>query len=113
MKTRRGLLNSSATLCVAGVLLLASPPRIAGQSGPPLSDAQVKTRVEALLGKMTLEEKIGQLTQIAGGPFPPGGKPEETVRAGGAGSVLWVDNKRFNELQRLAVGESRLANVQL
>ena len=100
-KTRLVLLNSLATLCVASV-------QAAAQSGPPLNDEQVKTRVEALLGKMTLEEKIGQLTQIPGGPFPPGGKPEETVRAGGAGSVLWVDNKRFNELQRLAVEESRL-----
>jgi beta-glucosidase len=89
-------------------LLLAVPPRVGAQSSPPLSEEQVKTRVEALLGRMTLEEKIGQLTQIAGGSFPPGGKPEEAVRAGGAGSVLWVDNKRFNELQRMAVEDSRL-----
>ena len=90
-------------------LLLAAPPQAAAQAaGSPLSDEQVKARVEALLGQMTLEEKIGQLTQIGGGPFPPGGKPEETVRAGGAGSVLWVDNKRFNELQKVAVEESRL-----
>jgi beta-glucosidase len=89
-------------------LLLAAPPRVAGQSGPRPSEEQVKARVEALLGKMTLDEKIGQLTQIGGGSFPPGAKPEEEVRAGGAGSVLWVDNKRFNELQRVAVEQSRL-----
>ena len=40
-----------------------------------LSDERVKAKVEALLGQMTLEEKVGQLTQIGGGSFPPGNKP--------------------------------------
>jgi beta-glucosidase len=57
---------------------------------------------------MTLEEKIGQLNQVAGGLFPDA-KPEEAIRKGGAGSVLWLnDTKKFNELQRIAVEESRL-----
>ncbi len=57
---------------------------------------------------MTLEEKIGQLTQIAGGLLP-GANPEEVVRKGGAGSILWLnDTKRFNEIQHVAVDESRL-----
>ena len=35
--------------------------------------------------------------------------PEEALRKGGAGSVLWVnDTKRFNALQKIAVEESRL-----
>jgi beta-glucosidase len=80
-----------------------------GASGAP-TDAQVKARVEALLAKMTLEEKVGQLEQIAGASFIPGAKPPEpTIRNGGAGSVLWLnDTKRFNELQKVAVEESRL-----
>ena len=57
---------------------------------------------------MTLEEKVGQLTQVAGGLFPEA-KPEEALRKGGAGSILWLnDTKKFNELQRVAVEESRL-----
>jgi beta-glucosidase len=92
---------------VAIGLVLAGPSRTPAQAAKP-TDAQVKAKVDALLGQMTLEEKIGQLTQIAGGLFP-GAKPEETVKKGGAGSVLWLnDTKKFNELQRVAVEQSRL-----
>ena len=83
----------------------AAPQAAAG----PLPDRKVEERVSALLGQMTLEEKVGQLTQIAGAPFIPGPKPEETLRKGGAGSVLWLnDTREFNRLQRVAVEESRL-----
>ncbi|HSD29546.1 MAG TPA: glycoside hydrolase family 3 N-terminal domain-containing protein, partial [Vicinamibacteria bacterium] len=88
------------------VALAASTPAFA-QSAPP-EDGQLRARVEALLARMTLEEKIGQLNQVAGGLFP-GAKPEEALRRGGAGSILWLnDTKKFNELQRVAVEESRL-----
>jgi beta-glucosidase len=98
-----GSLTRAAVL--AGLLLVA--PVVAGAAPP--ADADVKARVEALLGKMTLEEKVGQLTQAAGAPFFGGPGPEEALRAGGAGSILWLnDPKRFNELQRIAVEESRL-----
>ena len=71
------------------------------------SEREVAARVEALLGRMGLEEKIGQLTQIAGAPFFPGPKPEEIIRKGGAGSVLWLnESKQFNALQKIAVEES-------
>ncbi len=77
------------------------------QAAPAPSEAEVAARVEALLGRMSLEEKIGQLTQIAGAPFFPGPKPEEVIRKGGAGSVLWLnDTKQFNALQKIAVEES-------
>jgi len=78
------------------------------QPAPP-SDAQVKSRVDALVAQMSLEEKVGQLTQAGGISFGGGPGPEEALRRGGAGSVLWVnDTKRFNELQKIAVDESRL-----
>ena len=71
------------------------------------SEAEVTARVEALLGRMSLEDKIGQLTQISGAEFMPGPKPEAVIRKGGAGSVLWLnDRQRFNELQKIAVEES-------
>ena len=71
------------------------------------SEADVVARVEALLERMSLEEKIGQLTQIGGAAFVPGPKPEEVIRKGGAGSVLWLnDTKKFNALQKIAVEES-------
>jgi beta-glucosidase len=71
------------------------------------SDAEVATRVEGILGGLSLTDKVGQLTQIGGADFNPGPKPEEIIRQGGAGSVLWLNNtKRFNELQKIAVEES-------
>jgi beta-glucosidase len=71
------------------------------------SEAEVAARVEALMGRMSLEEKIGQLTQIGGLSFLPGPKPEDVIRKGGAGSVLWInDTKQFNALQKIAVEES-------
>jgi beta-glucosidase len=70
-----------------------------------ISDAEVSARVEGLLGRMSLEEKIGQLTQVGAGPWGPG--PEDTIRMGGAGSVLWLnDTHQFNVLQKIAVEES-------
>ncbi|MBN1138851.1 MAG: beta-glucosidase BglX [Anaerolineae bacterium] len=72
-----------------------------------LSEAEVAARVEALMEGLSLAEKVGQLTQIGGLPFLPGPEPEEIIRQGGAGSVLWVnDTARFNALQQIAVEES-------
>ncbi len=72
-----------------------------------LAEGEVAERVEALLGRMSLAEKIGQLNQVGGADFAPGPKAEDQIRAGGAGSVLWLnDARRFNELQKIAVEES-------
>ena len=96
------------TVVAAGLALAGASAAPAQPAAAPLTDVQVEERVDALLRQMTLEEKVGQLTQIAGGLFP-GAKPEETLRQGGAGSVLWLnDTKKFNELQKVAVEESRL-----
>jgi beta-glucosidase len=71
------------------------------------SEAEVAARVEAIMAGMSLEEKIGQLTQISGAPFVPGLEPAEVIRKGGAGSVLWLnDTQQFNALQKIAVEES-------
>src|SRR5512138_3930337 len=78
-----------------------------GKATSTPSDAEVSARMEALLGKMSLVEKIGQLTQIGGADWNQGPKPEEVIRKGGAGSVLWLnDTKKFNALQKIAVEES-------
>jgi beta-glucosidase len=78
------------------------------QTAPQVpSEAEVTRLVETLLERLSLEEKIGQLTQIAGATFFPGPKPEDIIRKGGAGSVLWLnDIKQFNMLQKIAVEES-------
>ncbi len=69
----------------------------------------IEDRVQGLLGRMTLAEKVGQMNQVSPGD---GGVPAQLgdrIRAGQIGSVLnLVDVEAANELQRIAVKESRL-----
>ena len=68
-------------------------------------------RVETLLAKMTLEEKVGQLTQYFHFPgfVPQNENVESELRAGRVGSLLFVSNAReTNRLQKLAVEQTRL-----
>ncbi len=75
----------------------------------PLTSQQVDTRVEKLLGQMTLDEKIGQMTQIPGGFVIGPLKPEEQIRKGQDGSVLWItDPVEMNRLQHIAVEQTRM-----
>ena len=71
------------------------------------SDPSIESRVEKLLSQMTLAEKIGQMNQIsAGGAVSD---YAESLRNGQIGSILnEVDPAKVNELQRIAVEESRL-----
>ena len=72
-----------------------------------ISEKEMEERVETLLKKMSLEEKIAQLNQVSGASFFPGPKGEDIIRKSGAGSVLWLnDSKEFNRLQKIAVEES-------
>ncbi len=65
----------------------------------------VEARVEDLLGRMTLEEKIGQMCQYT--KYPK--RYEELVRAGKVGSLFNVTGaEQTNEVQKIAVDQSRL-----
>jgi len=80
------------------------------QSAAP-SEADVHRRAQELLEKMTIEEKTGQLNQVSGiqSPTLPDRKPDEAIKNGQVGSVLWLfDVKEINRLQHLAVEKSRL-----
>jgi beta-glucosidase len=70
----------------------------------------VEQKINALLAKMTLAEKLGQLQQLDGesdGRFRP--EHLELARKGLLGSTLNVRGaKNTNELQRVAVEQSRL-----
>ncbi|HUQ11542.1 MAG TPA: glycoside hydrolase family 3 N-terminal domain-containing protein [Steroidobacteraceae bacterium] len=78
------------------------------------SGAQVGPRAETLLKKMTLEEKIGQLVQRAGGRSKAlnsrlDATELDRVRAGQVGSYLHVAGAEpLGRLQKVAVEESRL-----
>ncbi len=66
-------------------------------------------RVKALLARMTLAEKIGQMCQVEAGHGHAPDNLGERLRSGRIGSVInVVDVRVLNELQRIAMEESRL-----
>ena len=71
------------------------------------SDAEVEKRIDQLLSRMTLAEKIGQMNQVSvGGEVS---NYAEALRNGQIGSILnEVDPVKINEYQRICVEESRL-----
>lgn len=78
---------------------------------------EMNQKIEDLLSKMTLEEKIGQMNQYSGffdvtGPAPIFGENKnkyEHIKTGQVGSMLNVLGvKRIRKMQQLAVENSRL-----
>ena len=71
------------------------------------SSAAVEQRIDKLLARMTLAEKIGQMNQVSvGGEIS---NYADALRKGQIGSILnEVDPVKLNEYQRICVEESRL-----
>ena len=89
-------------LCVCALTLISA--------AASLEKSDVERRIDTLLKRMTLEEKLGQL-QILDGEANGNYRPEhlEMIRKGLLGATLNVRGaKRTNELQRIAVEQSRL-----
>ncbi len=97
--------QSKLRLLTIACLLLAAIVSVRSQR-----TTNVEQRVNALLAQMTLEEKLGQLQQLDGegnGNFRP--EHLELIRNGLLGSTLNVRGaQRTNQVQRVAVNESRL-----
>jgi beta-glucosidase len=73
------------------------------------SDLSVEQRIESLIAQMTLIEKIGQMSQVNAGDGDPVQDLGDAIRQGRIGSILnQVNRDTVNELQRVAVEESRL-----
>ena len=96
--------------CKFTISIFALHPRV--HCPPPPSRRHgpiVEAQVDALLGRMTLEEKLGQLQQLGGDPKT--GRlldgQRDLIRRGRIGSLLNVRGARnANEVQRIAVEES-------
>lgn len=75
-----------------------------------IGQSDIESRIQSLLGKMTLEEKLGQLQMLDGeadGKFRP--EHIDLIRRGMLGSTLNVrGSKRTNELQHVSMDSSRL-----
>ncbi|HEX6623267.1 MAG TPA: beta-glucosidase BglX, partial [Pyrinomonadaceae bacterium] len=108
------LLRFVLALCLVAPFAL-SPAEARRRPSPsaPAGAAQadeVERKINALLAQMTLEEKLGQLQQLDGhadGRFRE--EHVELTRKGLLGSTLNVRGaKQSNELQRVAVEQSRL-----
>ncbi|WP_036677970.1 beta-glucosidase BglX [Daejeonella oryzae] len=102
------LKKKTATLLIA-ISTFCLPPAVYSQN----SDAKMKTYIDALMKKMTLEEKVGQLHLPSvgfdvTGPIVSKGV-EENIRKGLVGGVFntYTPNA-VRKLQEMAVNESRL-----
>jgi len=100
---QRTRLTALLLFVLSSLLLTTSPTH--SQRAP-----NVEQRVNALLAKMTLEEKLGQLQQLDGeanGNYRP--EHLDLIRKGLLGSTLNVRGaQRTNQVQRVAMNESRL-----
>ncbi len=111
----------ATVLCTLALLASVSGAQAARQTAAPApvrpaapsmtaEDSAIRARANALLAKMTPEEKAGQLTQYF--YFTFGGMkdlPEKELKAGRVGSLLFItDPKETNRLQHMAVDETRL-----
>lgn len=96
-----------------------SHPAAAHPSSAELANPALDARVNALLARMTLEEKVGQLVQVSAGvPAGPGTGLQDydtMIAEGEVGSMLnegaahtVFDANRTNAYQRIAVEKSRL-----
>ena len=95
MRTRR---YTVAGALLAATVLLAQP-----------SSSDVESRVEALLARMSLDEKIGQMSQSTSMAAPMSESIKAEIRAGRWGSFLNAGSPADRaEAQRIATKESRL-----
>ena len=78
---------------------------------------EIEKKIDVLMSKMTLEEKVGQMNQYNGfwdvtGPAPVGGTAEqkyENIKKGLVGSMLTVRGvKEVKAVQKIAVEQTRL-----
>jgi beta-glucosidase len=111
------LIRPFNTLCLllllTGLASLPSAAQTRPVPNPQLASKDLNARVDALLKKMTLDEKIGQLVQFsagyATGPGASNLKYDELAAKGQVGSMLnVVGAEATNHYQHIAVEKSRL-----
>lgn len=108
-------MNPSRGLLAAALVALALLPR--DSRGQALVNPATEKKIDALIARMTLEEKVGQLNQYSSpfdvtGPPPTAGARKaayEQIRSGLVGSMLNVTGaEATRKAQQLTVENSRL-----
>jgi beta-glucosidase len=114
------LIRSAIVVCLAICCQAAtaqdSPSAARSSSAPPhssLNDPATEQKIDVLLHKMTLDEKVGQLVQYSSGqPTGPGtGRTEynDMIQKGEIGALFNITTAReANAFQRVAMEKSRL-----
>ena len=110
MKLGHTLLRFTSSALAGTALWLVFLPAVAQDHQVPARDEAATHRfVDSLLAKMTVEEKAAQMEQAPGQPiYTPPAKAEELARSGVGSFLFFTDPIRINELQRIAVTQSRL-----
>ncbi|HEY7486691.1 MAG TPA: beta-glucosidase BglX [Streptosporangiaceae bacterium] len=99
--------RSRVLTVVVSACAVAIAATVPGSGGAIASSraADIESKVNALLAKMTVDEKLSQLQQMVGN----GQDVQDAARAGKVGAVFGVtDAAQVNQIQRLAVENSRL-----
>ena len=99
--------RSRALMVITSACALALAAMIPGSGGAVASSkaADIESKVNALLDKMTVDEKLAQLQQMVGN----GTDVQDAAKAGKVGAVFGVtDVDQVNQIQHLAVDNSRL-----
>lgn len=93
--------------------LLVPVLTVSAQNNPSGQDQKMKTFIDELMGKMTLEEKLGQLNLPASGDIITGagsstdiGKKIKEGQVGGLFNIKGVE--KIRDVQKIAVEQSRL-----
>src|SRR6266446_1486536 len=115
MMLRSTVVACSLMCCQPLPAQIPSPAAIRSPAAMPsqLTDANSERKVEALLQKMTLKEKVGQLVQYSAGQAtgPGTGRTDydDMIRKGEVGALFNITTARqVNAYQRIAVEQSRL-----
>jgi beta-glucosidase len=107
----RGIISQCISLSLmlgVGCSLMLAQQQSAPHAVAPADDAMASRCVSDLLNKMTLEEKLGQMTQI-GYREADSVSHDERTRKEQVGSFLFVtDPVEINRLQHIAVEQTRL-----
>lgn len=110
-------MNLKKSQLIFTLILIAFMSCHAQKPTPMNTKNTIEQKIDALLKRMTVEEKVGQMNQYNGfwdvtGPAPEGGSAEKKyahLRKGWVGSMLTVRGaKAVRAVQKIAIEETRL-----
>jgi beta-glucosidase len=97
------------TICSLSLPLIVGVAAQTSEITATRDDPNMTPFVDSLLRQMTVSEKVEQMEQAAGQPmFTPPQKADQLARGGVGSFLFFTDPVRINQLQHIAMTESRL-----